>query len=891
MKTFHNCSKEELFEVFKTTEKGLTSIEAQNRLQKYGKNELKTEKQKTWLQRFFSQLKDLMIVVLLVSAVISALISIIQGHYAELVDSAIILLIVIMNGIIGTIQESKADKAMQELSKMNKPFAKVLRDGKTEKIKCENIVVGDIVIIDSGDVIPADLRLISSVSLKIQEATLTGESVPSDKDHSLKLNDNVPLGDRKTMAYSSGVVSYGRGSGIVVATGMNTEVGKIAGMLNIQPKNTTPLQKQLAKTAKILSFIVLFIALIIFIVSVINKPFNQSLINSITKSFITAVAIAVAAIPEGLPAVVTIVLAMGVKKMSEKNAIVKNLPAVETLGCCEVICSDKTGTLTLNEMTVKQLYTISNNTYLNNAINKTENEMLVNAMVLCNNTEINKNNFLGDPTEIALTKYAIENNFKINTINKSFIRVNELPFDSNRKLMSTLHKTNSGETVSFTKGAFDMLINNCSYVLKDEREVELTQNILSQIKSVNLALTNNALRVLGVAYKRNAEIQTCENNLVFVGLVGMIDPPREEVVNAVKTCKEAGMTAVMITGDHLNTAVAIATQIGIYNKETDTAITGEMLDKLSQEEFLKNLFKIKVYARVSPENKVRIVNAYKQLNIVVAMTGDGVNDAPSIKSADVGIGMGVNGTDVSKGVADIVLADDNFATIITAVEEGRKVYSNIKKSLQYLLSANIAEVLCLFIATIFFKVEFLSAVMILWINLVTDSLPALALGAEKTEKNIMKQPPRKANKSLFANETGVNIVVQGLMQTVLTLLSFFIGGHMFSLNFNNSVATTMAFLTLSLIQLFHAYNVRQLTESIFVSNPLRNKFLNYSFLAGILLILFTFIPTIQSFFGTTLLTINQALISICCAFAIIPLVEIQKLFQKLIKNKKTKKQA
>ncbi|MGN0960970.1 MAG: calcium-translocating P-type ATPase, PMCA-type [Christensenellales bacterium] len=894
MKNFYNYTLKEVCEKLNTSEQGLTSDEASARLQRYGKNALEEGKTKTWMQRFFAQMKDLMIIVLLVAALVSAVIAIIEAKYIDLIDAGIILLIVILNAVIGTIQESKADQAMKELTKMNKPFAKVLRDGEVCKIKCEDIVIGDVVILEAGDVVPADIRLISSKSLKIQESTLTGESVPAEKDCNAELKDETPLGDRKTMAYSTGVVSYGRGSGIVVSTGMNTEVGKIAGMLNTQEKNSTPLQVQLAKTAKLLSFIVLGVAVVIFIAGILNRNAGETLLDSIVDSFMTAVAIAVAAIPEGLPAVVTIVLAIGVKRMSERKAIVKNLPAVETLGCCEVICSDKTGTLTLNKMTVKEFYTKSMGLFYREekSVDAGVNT-LIEGMVLCNDTEEKLDNeLIGDPTETALVAYARKIGVNVKELKATHNRIDEIPFDSKRKLMTTVHSdTIENKKISYTKGAFDMLLQRCTKILDLDKERDITEEDIQELKKANKEMGSNALRVLGLAYKRHHlnDRDNLENDLVFVGLVGMIDPPRKEVAGAVATCAKAGMTAIMITGDHLDTAVAIASQIGIY-KKGDKAITGAELDKLTDEEFLRDLRKYKVYARVSPENKVRIVNAYKTFNIIVAMTGDGVNDAPSIKTADIGIGMGITGTDVSKGAADIVLADDNFATIIAAVEEGRKVYSNIKKAVQYLLSANIAEVLCLFITTIFLKVEFLSAVMILWINLVTDSLPALALGVEKVEKDIMDSPPRKAGQSLFAGHTGRNILIQGVCQTVLTMTSFCIGGYVLSDGIvNHSVAMTMAFLTLALIQLFHAYNSRSQKHSLFTSNPLKNTQLNLAFIAGVALTAITFIPGIQTFIGTTMLTAGEFAIAIGCAVAIIPVVEIQKFIEWLVVRSKEKK--
>ena len=890
MKDFHSHSIEEVYKHFNSTEYGLSETVAKNRLEKLGKNELAETKKKGIIRRFFEQLKDVMIIVLLVAAVVSAILAIVEKKYIDLIDSGIILLIVIINAVIGLVQESKANHAMEALKNLNKPFAKVLRNGEIVKIQSTDIVVGDIVILEAGDYVPADIRLIESASLKIEESALTGESVPSEKFANSVLKTDTPLGDRKNMVYSSGIVSYGRGKGIVVATGMNTEVGKIATMLNESIESTTPLQGQLAKTAKLLSILVLGVAAIIFVASIIK---NGVSLESITHSFMTAVAIAVAAIPEGLPAVVTIVLAMGVKKMSERKAIVKNLPAVETLGCCQVICSDKTGTLTLNKMTVKQLYTTSQGLFYrtDSSHNDESERLLIEGLVLCNDTiENTDDQLVGDPTETALVAYAKLIGTNVKLLKAESPRLFEIPFDSKRKLMTTLNNVRNKE-ISYTKGAVDVILDRCTKIMVAGDVREITENDKLIIKQANKQMADDALRVLGLAIKTTDlyDKDNLEKNLTFVGIVGMIDPPRKEVKNAVAVCNKAGMRAVMITGDHLDTAIAIAKEIGIYKKDS-LAITGAELDKLSDKEFHKNLHRYAVFARVSPENKVRIVQAFKSFNMIVAMTGDGVNDAPSIKIADVGVGMGITGTDVSKGAADMVLADDNFATIIAAVEEGRKVYSNIQKAVKYLLSANIAEVLCLFIATIFLLQpgqEFLSAVMILWINLVTDSFPALALGCEKADKDIMDYPPRKSNSSLFAGHTGKDIIIQGLMQTILTMTSYCIGTY--ALN-NHQIGVTMAFITLALIQLFHSYNTKT-NHSLFSKNFLDNKVLNIAFIVGIILVLLpTLIPVIANFFGCAILGIKEWIIAIVCSIMIIPFVELQKAIENLIRIKKQKKQ-
>ncbi|MBO7178562.1 MAG: HAD-IC family P-type ATPase, partial [Clostridia bacterium] len=701
MKQFFTSEVEEVIKELETSESGLTSTEAKARLEKNGKNALDEAAKRPMILRFFDQFKDLMIIVLLVAAVVSGILSIVQQEYSELIDSGLILLIVVVNAIIGLVQEGKAEKSLEALKNMNKPFTKVVRDGNLEKISSEELVVGDLVVLEAGDMVPADMRIIKSSSLQIEEAALTGESVPVNKHTNALTNEEAPLGDRACMAFSSGTVSFGRGEGIVTATGMNTEVGKIAKMLNEKTDNTTPLQKQLAKTAKVLSVAVLAIAAVIFVASVIigltGPDASEDIFGTIIDGFMTAVAIAVAAIPEGLPAVVTIVLAIGVQRMSERKAIVRNLPAVETLGCCEIICSDKTGTITLNQMTVKELYTteggiISDADEVGGDVNT-----LVRVMTLCNDTQESEGKLVGDPTETALIAYARKKDLDVS---KTYERVDEIPFDSKRKLMSTVNDVD-GEKIIHVKGAPDILLDRCVSILDGGKVRDITAEDKENILKANGDMAEKALRVLAYAIKTGEEDrEKFEENLVFVGLTGMIDPARDEVKEAVAICKRAGIRAIMITGDHAKTAAAIAREVGIIDSPDQEVLTGAELDKMSDEEYLSQIEKYRVYARVSPENKVRIVTAYRSLDKVVAMTGDGVNDAPSIKKADIGIGMGITGTDVSKGASDMVLADDNFATIVSAVEEGRKVYSNIKKAIQYLLSANIAEVLCLFISVV-----------------------------------------------------------------------------------------------------------------------------------------------------------------------------------------------
>lgn len=881
---FHSKDYKSVQKSLNTNEEGLSEKEAKLRQEKYGKNELKEEKKKTGLQRFFAQMKDFMIIILFAAAIISAVIAVIEQNYFDLIDSGLIFMIIILNAIIGVIQESKADAALDALKKISKPFVKVIRDNQLQKIQVENLTIGDIVVIEAGDIIPADLRLIETKSLKVEESNLTGESLAVEKDAELVLNEDSPLGDRKNMAYSSTVVTYGHGKGVVVAIGMDTEVGKIATMLTNTNESTSPLQKQINKTAKVITWVVLAVALVIFISSIINNGFTT---HNIISAFMLAVAIAVAAVPEGLPAVITVILSLGIKRMSSRKAIVKNLPSVETLGCCEVICSDKTGTLTLNKMTVKKLFTISNGLYFDKTQNNDSVKHLNNCLLLCNDTIVEENKLFGDPTETALTQYCMDRGINVLEETKLKKRVDEIPFDSNRKLMTTVNMID-GKKISYTKGAVDMLLNHCTKILDKNTVRDITDKDIDAILKANKAMASKALRNLGLAYKTNiTKNAKLEEDLIFIGLVGMIDPPRDEVKDAVKTCKQAGITAIMITGDHLDTAKAIAKEIGILGPK-DLCITGKELDEMSDKEFAEKLEKFKVFARVSPENKVRIVNEYRKKGKIVAMTGDGVNDAPSIKSADVGIGMGITGTDVSKQAADVVLTDDNFATIVSAVEEGRKIYSNIKQVIQYLLCTNIVEVLCIFIVTVILKIPFLTSVMILWINLVTDSLPAISLGMENTNNDVMNQPPRKSNKSLFTGETGVNIISHALIQTILVLTSFCVGYYVFN---DHLGATTMAFVTLGFIQLFHSYNCKSNKHSLFSSNPFNNKMLNISFIAGATaILLITLIPAIQVFFDIRALSLIEWVIAIGMAALIIPLIEIYKLIANKIKNKRNIKE-
>ncbi|MGI6214063.1 MAG: calcium-translocating P-type ATPase, PMCA-type [Christensenellales bacterium] len=874
-----------VFSLLHSSPNGLSSKDAEERLQKEGRNTLEEPKKKSLFKKFLGQLTDVMIIVLIAAALVSGIIAIVQREYSELIEGALILVIVIVNAIIGLVQDNKAEAALDALKNLNKPFAMVRRDGHIKEIKGEEIVPGDIVILKAGDIVPADIRLCECSSLKIDESALTGESVPIEKHDDTLSDSATPLGDRKNMAYSSGIVSYGKGWGVVTATGMNTEVGKIARMLSDEQQTQTPLQTQLAKTAKALSLLVLIIAVIIFAASLIRKA-------DILDAFMLSVAIAVAAIPEGLPAVVTIVLAIGVQRMSKQNAIVRNLPAVETLGCCEVICSDKTGTLTLNQMTIKQLYTPGDSLYgaEEKKADDPAREYLIKAMALCNDSVLDNGKIIGDPTENALLAYLLKidrDPVKIIADNK---HLRDIPFDSARKLMTSVHTDGKRET-SYTKGAFDVLIKRCTHIY-DGKVRRITAADIEKLNEANLKMTRAALRVLAFAVKgENLEdMESLESGLTFIGLAGMIDPPRPEVKRAVEVCKGAGMTPIMITGDHMETARAIAAEIGIL-EEDSIVISGPELDRLPEEEFRASLMRYRVFARVSPENKVRIVKAFQSLNKVVAMTGDGVNDAPGIKSADIGIGMGITGTEVSKGASDMVLADDNFATIVAAAEEGRKVFSNIKKAIQFLLSSNISEVLTLFIVTVILDMPFLTPVMILWVNLVTDGLPALALGMEKAEPDIMKYPPRKSGASLFAGEMGINIVVQGVFQTILVLAAFLIGNYLLAAGIaDHTIPMTMAFVTLCLIQLFHSFNMRSARQSLFSSNPFENSYINKAFLTGILLLFaVVMVPFLNSIFNTVMLNLTQWLICLGCAVLIIPLVEAQKaVMRKICPDKRCK---
>ena len=797
---------EEVFKETSSSEKGLTSEQAQKRLEENGKNRLEEGKKKSVIRRLLEQFADPMIIILIVAAAISGITAAFEGGFPS--DVIIILFVVILNAILGVVQESKAEKAIEALQEMAAATSKVERDGKVMQIKSEDLVVGDVIILEAGDAVPADARIIESASLKIEEAALTGESVPVNKFIDIiNLKDtekDVPLGDRKNMMYMGSSVVYGRGRAVVTATGMDTEMGKIAGALAQAQDGQTPLQKKLAQLSKILSFIVIGICAVIFAIGIIRELVtgNQIGLEFLLNTFMIAVSLAVAAIPEGLAAVVTVVLSIGVTNMSKKNAIIRKLTAVETLGCAQIICSDKTGTLTQNKMTVVEHY-------------GDDEKMLATGMALCTDVNIDENKeIIGEPTEAALVAYALTLDLNKNDLSKNEPRVAEAPFDSMRKMMSTVH-SKDGAYIQYTKGAPDEVLKCCTKILKEGKVRDITEADRTEILKKNKEYADRALRVLACSFKELSEIpadqspEALEKDLVFCGLVGMIDPVRPEVKAAIEECRTAGIRPIMITGDHKDTATAIAMELGIIDNP-DAAITGAQLNEISDEDFEKDVEKYSVYARVQPEHKVRIVNAWKKRGMITAMTGDGVNDAPSIKSADIGVGMGITGTDVTKNVADMVLADDNFATIVSAVEEGRRIYDNIRKSIQFLLASNLSEVLSIFFANLL-GFTILKPVHLLWINLVTDCFPALALAMEKGEKNIMSRPPRNSKDGIFSGGVGFDIFYQGLFVTGLTLAAYFIGHYIEAGVWeitNSPDGMTMAFLTMSMCEIFHSLNMR-----------------------------------------------------------------------------------
>ncbi len=858
-------------------ENGLTNEEAATRLEKNGKNKLKEGKKVSLIRRFFAQLCDPMIIVLLVAAGLSLVTAIYENE--SLADVFIILFVVILNAVLGVLQESKAEKAIEALKEMTAAKSKVIRGGVMMSIASEDIVVGDIIVLEAGDAVPADARIIECASMKVEEAALTGESVPVIKQAEALLGgkDETPLGDRKNMLYMGSTVVYGRGKAVVTACGMDTEMGKIADALTQAQDEATPLQQKLSQLSKILTFAVLGICILIFAVGIIRA--GEFTVPVVINTFMLAISLAVAAIPEGLAAVVTIVLSMGVTKMSKRNAVIRKLTAVETLGCTQVICSDKTGTLTQNKMTVVESYS--------------EDEgLLATALALCSDSEIDdKDEVIGEPTENALVAFAYKLGLDKRNMKKESPRVAEAPFDSLRKMMSTVVSAD-GKYIQYTKGAPDEVLKRCNRIYTKDGVRDLTSGDREEILKLNKNMADRALRVLCGSYKEYTEIpeekaEKMENDLIYLGLVGMIDPIREEVKVAIEQCHSAGIRVVMITGDHKDTAIAIANQLGILG-EGQEAITGTEVGKMTDEELLMNIHKYSVYARVQPEHKVKIVKAWKTAQKITAMTGDGVNDAPSIKIADIGIGMGITGTDVTKNVADMILADDNFATIVGAVEEGRRIYSNIRKSVQFLLASNLSEVISIFFATMV-GFTILKPTHILWINLITDSLPALALGMEDSESDSMKKPPRDSSESIFAGGLIFGTVYQGILVSVLTVVAYLVGHFMESGRWelvNSPDGMTMAFLTLSMAEIFHSFNMRSRHGSIFAIKKQNAVLWGSAILAALLTAGVIYIPFLARLFDFTPVSAKEYFISIAIAFTVIPVVEIVKLVERLIKNRK-----
>jgi Ca2+-transporting ATPase len=879
---FYTQDIDTVFSELNSQWQGLTQSEAENRLAANGKNKLVEPPKVSLVRRFLKQLEDPMIIMLIAAAIISGIMAAIEDE--SFADVFIIMIVVIINSVLGVYQENKAEQAIEALQKMTAATSKVMRDGKQTIAASENLVVGDVINLEAGDAVPADGRILFSASLKIEESSLTGESVPVNKFIDilhLENGDEVSLGDRKNMCYMGSTVVYGHGLAVITDTGMKTEMGKIAGALNEVENEITPLQRKLSELSNILTKLVIGICVFIFAFSLLRTgDFSGA---AIINTFMIAVSLAVAAIPEGLVAVVTIVLSIGVTNMSKRNAVIRRLSAVETLGSAQIICSDKTGTLTQNKMTVVQSY--------GDDIN-----LLAQAMALCSDAELETSaesgsqtagEAVGEPTECALVNYAKTLSLDKNVLKEKLPRVGEAPFDSMRKMMSTVHENEDGKIIQYTKGAPDEVLIRCTKVLQNGETVPLTEKIKKEIILANKSMAEQALRVLAGAMKTHDslpetfEAADLENDLVFLGLAGMIDPIRPEVIPAIIECRGAGITPVMITGDHKDTAVAIAKQLGII-KDASEAITGSQLNEISDEQFFTDIEKISVYARVQPEHKVRIVKTWKKKGMITAMTGDGVNDAPSIKSADIGIGMGITGTDVTKNVADMVLADDNFATIVSAVEEGRRIYDNIRKVIQFLLSSNMSEVLSIFTATLL-GFQILKPVYILWINLITDCFPALALGMEKAEGDLMKRKPRDPNAGVFSEGMGFNVAYQGVLVTIITLAAYFIGHYMEAGVWEitqSADGMTMAFLAMSMAEIFHSFNMRSQRNSIFAM-----KYHNiYLYLAMLLSLILTstviFIPALANAFAFEQISFWEYFVAMALAFSIIPSVEIVKAIQR-----------
>ena len=881
---FYALDKEEVLEKLGSSESGLSSGEAESRLEKNGKNKLVESKKESLLVRFLKQLAEPMTIILLVAAAISAFVEIYNGvssgHWEFPADVVIIMAVVLINAVLGVFQESKAEKAIEALQEMSAATSKVIRDGKLISVHSEDLVVGDVIVLEAGDAVPADARIIECASMKIEEAALTGESVPVDKKEevlTLGEHGDVTLGDRKNMVFMGSTVVYGRGKAVVVGTGMDTEMGKIADALAKAEEGKTPLQIKLAGLSKILTYLVIGICVVIFGVQLIRNGFG---FDTVLSSFMLAISLAVAAIPEGLATVVTIVLSIGVTNMSKRNAIIRKLTAVETLGCTQIICSDKTGTLTQNKMTVVEYSSL-------------DKELLATGMALCSDAEVDTEGaVVGEPTEAALVQFAYANGMPKYNLEAKTPRVGEAPFDSMRKMMSTVHE-NGDSYRQYTKGAPDEVLKKCSFILTEDGKRPLTEEDIKAVLDVNKQFADKALRVLACAYRdydgkpQDLSPDSLECELCYVGLVGMIDPVRPEVKPAIDECRSAGIRPIMITGDHKDTAVAIAMQLGIITDRSE-AITGAELDRISDEEFDTLVEKYSVYARVQPEHKTRIVNAWRKKGMVTAMTGDGVNDAPSIKNADIGVGMGITGTDVTKNVADMILADDNFATIVSAAGEGRRIYDNIRKAIQFLLASNLSEVLSIFFATLIGFTIF-QPVQLLWINLITDCFPALALGMEKPEADVMKRKPRDSKEGIFAGGLGAAVFYQGTLVTLITLASYFIGHFLEAGNFDiheqSLHGTTMAFLTLAMCEVFHSFNMRSLRGSIFTIKG-QNKWLwGAGLLSLVLTTVVVLIPPVAALFGMVAIGIEEFAIALALGFSIIPLVELVKLIHRIIDRK------
>ena len=854
---------------------GLSSQEAAKRLESYGTNEIQEEERRSTFQKFIDQFKDFMIIVLLAAAAISAVVGISQGE--GITDTIIILIVVLLNAVLGVFQEAKAEEAIDALKKMSSPLAHVLRDGDVKEIKSTQLVPGDVVLLEAGDVVPADIRLVEASSLKIEEAALTGESVPVEKNTDALENPEAGIGDRYNMGYSSTNVTYGRGKGIITGTGMETEVGHIAKMLSSTQKQLTPLQRDQEALGKTLTKAIIVVAVVTFLIGTLLNGMG------IMEMLLVSISLAVAAIPEGLPAISTIILSLGTQTMADRNALVRTLPAVETLGSTQVICSDKTGTLTLNEMTVEHVFHDDQLFAANQDLDL--NSHFIHSFVLPNDSKVdNDGKIIGDPTETAMVKYAIDHQMDYKGLLADYPRIDEVPFESDRKLMSTIHKLEDGRFAVYVKGAPDQLIQRATQIEINGQVRPIQEADISKIQEQNESLAKQALRVLAGAYKIIDQVpatvnsETVENDLIFTGLVAMIDPERQEAKDSIRKARNAGIRTVMITGDHAITAQAIAERLEILDpKAADNSshvMTGAELNEISDEELAKNVANYSVYARVSPEHKVRIIKAWQANDKTVSMTGDGVNDAPSLKQADIGVGMGITGTEVSKGASDMVLADDNFQTIVVAVEEGRKVFSNIQKAVQFLLSANLGEIITLFVATLFGWV-ILEPIHILWINLVTDVFPAIALGMEKADPDTMKYAPRTKEDSFLSFGIFPSILYQGVFEGAITLLVYwYVDIH---LGLEHTLAETMAFITLGLQQLFHSYNVKSVFKSLFSSNPFDNKYLNLAFLgSGALLFGVILIPGINGFFDVHNPNLEQWIICIVASFALVILTEIVK---------------